>query len=117
MASKPLALKLETDEMVTMKGKCISKQKQWEATVSLFCATSYELVALTAQDVAAVVSPACFSSTRLLPESPHNPDLVTLSFNTSVIFSVKWEDSYQLLLNFQGLQMDLTYYYCFFKKN
>lgn len=66
-ASKPLALKLETDEMLPMKGKYISKQKQWEATVSLFCATSYALVALTAQDVAAVVSPACFEQHKTNP--------------------------------------------------
>ena len=29
MASKPFALKLETDEMLPMKGRYISKQKQW----------------------------------------------------------------------------------------
>lgn len=85
--------------MLKMKGKCISKQKQWEATVSLFCATSYELVALTGQDIAAVVSPE-LNSTRLTPESLYNPELVTLPFNTSVIVSVKWEELYQLLLNF-----------------
>lgn len=53
--------------MRKMKGKCISKQKQWEATVSLFCATSYELVALTGQDIAAVVSPACFEEHKTNP--------------------------------------------------
>lgn len=59
MACKQFALELETDETLTMKGKCVSKQKQWEATLFLFCATSYELVALTAQDVAVAPSPVC----------------------------------------------------------
>lgn len=59
MAYKQFALELETDEMLAMKGKCISKQKQWEASVFLFCATSYDLVVLTAQDVAAALNPLC----------------------------------------------------------
>lgn len=87
MASKPLALKLETDEMLPMKGKYISKQKQWEATVSFFLCNILRhswlsqprmLLQLSAQHA--------LNSTRLIPESPCNPDLVTLSFNTSVIF-------------------------------
>ena len=53
--------------MLKMKGKRISKQKQWETTVSLFCATSYELVALTGQDIAAVASPAWFEQHKTNP--------------------------------------------------
>lgn len=62
------ALKMETDETLKMKGKGISKQKQWEATTfSLFCAISYALMALAAQDIAAVGSPVCFEQHKINP--------------------------------------------------
>lgn len=100
MASKPFALKLETDEMLPMKGRYISKQKQWEATVSLFVQHPMNSWLSQPRMLLQLSAQHALNSTRLIPESPCNPDLVTLSFNTSVIFSVKWEDSYQLLLNF-----------------
>lgn len=67
MAFNKLALKLETYDMLKMKEASAFQNRSDEEQLFLFCATSYELVALTAQDIAALGIPLCFEQHRTDP--------------------------------------------------
>lgn len=60
MASNKLALKLETYEMLKMKEARAFQNRNDGKQLFLFCATSYELVALTAPGYCCTWQPTVF---------------------------------------------------------